>query len=71
MENQNIKNDENISIRNLSLEEVNNNTINYINPISLTKQQQNWAKSMMFAALEKPKMEILNIDKTEEWLGCN
>ena len=60
-----IKCTENISFREVS----NNEPLPETRPVFLTKEKQEWAKSMIMSALHKPKLEVLEWDDVDNWLG--
>jgi len=60
-----IKCTENISFREIKADEPEIKTTQ----VYLTKEKQEWAKSMILSALQKPKLEVLEWDDVESWLG--
>jgi hypothetical protein len=60
-----IKCTENISFREVKADE----PVPETRQVYLTKEKQEWAKSMIMSALQKPKLEVLEWDDVESWLG--
>lgn len=58
-----------ISIRRLNADEATHIEGAKTVKLGITSDKQQWAKHMIFSALEKPKLKVMKHSDVDEWLG--